>query len=389
LLRARVTTILLVEPQAHFLASGADVLTRAGYEVISSSTIDDALDFVSRFDPTLILLDGNLAQPSVLEELARSTVRPLSIIFTFQQGRGAQLMAMLDLSVSVDSVEVIGFVEKPFAPDVLMTTVDEGIRAALDAAEDDPESPFDATQKIFTAREEDTQISQIIQVADVSPQGSTDNSGALYRALGLDISQRIEQRDSRTIEPELPQRASDVLNAQQIADASRAYRLAERICSMMPERYPLHPAQMCAIASACEEALREENTTPAAKDANAVAEGSLAGIPPFQVLQLAENLGSTVLCRFTRDETTIEVWLRDRHVVWASDHVRFNDTEQLVYEVLSWNEGRFSVITNATVPQIAQRSRLAIPLAALLLEGLSRIDEWRRVDSPARLRSPA
>lgn len=376
------------------LALGADILSRGGYEVISASTIDDAISLVSRFDPQLVLLDGNFAEAHLLEDLGRSTVRPLSIIFTFQEGLGATLMRMLDLNVASPLVEVIGFVEKPFAADVLMTTVAEGVRAAIEA--DDDKNPFEATQRIFTAAREDiTQVSQIVHLA--VPQPRAESSGLLYRALGLEPPESLGEplcealADSRTEEPELPHRSEllPVAEDEEPVDVSRAYRLAERICAMMPDRYPLHPAQMCAIASACEEALREEPPPPLPIDRNVVAEGSLGGVPAFQVLQLAENLGQTVVCRFTAPDSTIEIWIRERHVVWARDRNRIEETEQLVFDVLSWTEGRFAVSTNVVLPQSAERSGVSLPLAALLLEGLSRIDEWKRDLPLARVNSHA
>jgi hypothetical protein len=373
-------------------------------------------------------------------------------------------MSMLDVSESIHSVEVIGFVEKPFAADVLLRTVDEGMRAALDAAEEQ-KNPFEATQRIFTGvREDETQIApisaehfarlskqaakairtderairtdEISRPIEISQISQISSSGVLYRALGLEVvdgegrdsrdgpdsrdrrdsrngrdsgdrrdsrngrdsrdrrdsrngRDSLDTRDARdsrdaTIEPELP--SGSALEALDQATASRAYRLAERICSMMPERYPLHPAQMCAVSSACEEVLREESTSPSARDPNAVAEGSLAGVPPFQVLQLAENLGGTVLCRFVKDDTSIEIWLRERHVLFARDRARIESPEELVFEVLGWTDGRFSVLLNGSLPSNIDRSHRPEPLAALLLEGLSRIDEeWKKDEEPIEL----
>ncbi len=366
-----MTTILLVESHAQYLASAADLLARGGYEVISASSPEDATDLVARFDPHLILLDGAYSQPEVLRALGKSSVRPLSIVFTFVQGRGAQLMEMLDVGAACATVEVIGFVEKPFQPDVLLTTIDEGVRAASDAIESDDREPFETTQRIFmrSTREEETQVSEV--------------PGSLYRALGLDLA----RSDSRTVEPELPERALyGVTEDPRVPQTTkRAHELAERICAMMPDRYPLHPAQMCAIASACEEALKED------REDEAIVSGSLRGVPVFQVLQLAENLGPSACARFEHEEQQIEVYLRDRHVILARAKNRdlsdrptllLAQTEELVYEALTMTDGRFSVRTATPFPREAERSGIAISLAGLLLEGLSRLDEWRRVTGP-------
>lgn len=372
-----MTTILLVESQPHHLAVGADLLNRGGYEVISASTAEDASDLVARFDPHLVLLDGVFSHPDTLRALGQSSVRPLSIVFSFVQGRGARLMEMLDVGATIASVDVIGFVEKPFQPDILMTTIDEGVRAAMDAVQPEPDSedrgPFETTQRIYMSqrtgtREDETQVSEV--------------PGSLYRALGLDLS----RSDSRTMEPELPGREMyDATEEHHLPPATkRAHQLAERICAMMPERYPLHPSQMVAVASACEEALREE------REEEAIVSGSLRGVPVFQVLQLAENLGPNAAVRFEHDDQLVEVFLRDRHVILARSNRRelsdrptllLAQTEELVYEALTMSDGHFSVRTTTPFPREAERSGIAIPLAGLLLEGLSRLDEWRRVSA--------
>lgn len=58
--------------------------------------------------------------------------------------------------------------------------------------------------------------------------------------------------------------------------------------------------------------------------------------------------------------------------------VRFQ-IEEVVFEVMSWNEGYFSFNEGATVDLPADAT-VRIPVEALLMEGARRIDEWSRIE---------
>jgi Domain of unknown function (DUF4388)/Tetratricopeptide repeat len=53
--------------------------------------------------------------------------------------------------------------------------------------------------------------------------------------------------------------------------------------------------------------------------------------------------------------------------------------EQVVFEVMSWNEGYFS-FTEGSVTQVPNEIAVRIPVEALLMEGARRIDEWSRIE---------
>src|SRR6266511_3628269 len=59
--------------------------------------------------------------------------------------------------------------------------------------------------------------------------------------------------------------------------------------------------------------------------------------------------------------------------------VRFQ-IEEVVFEVMSWNEGYFS-FSEGTVADVPTEIAVRIPVEALLMEGARRIDEWSRIET--------
>ncbi len=58
-------------------------------------------------------------------------------------------------------------------------------------------------------------------------------------------------------------------------------------------------------------------------------------------------------------------------------------TSELVYEALRWRRGRYRFSRLATRPEAAA-ARLGVPISAILMEGLRRVDEWRLVEEQIR-----
>ena len=53
---------------------------------------------------------------------------------------------------------------------------------------------------------------------------------------------------------------------------------------------------------------------------------------------------------------------------------------ELIYEVLRWKRGRFELRHQPPPPQ-AERARLGLPVASVIMEGFRRVDEWRVVET--------
>src|SRR4051812_17786768 len=55
-------------------------------------------------------------------------------------------------------------------------------------------------------------------------------------------------------------------------------------------------------------------------------------------------------------------------------------TSALVFEGLRWGSGRFRFNAAAELPNLAREAALALPIDALIMEGLRRVDEWRLIE---------
>lgn len=54
-------------------------------------------------------------------------------------------------------------------------------------------------------------------------------------------------------------------------------------------------------------------------------------------------------------------------------------SSELIYELLRWQAGRFEFRQRMTSP-LAERTRLAMPVASIVMEGFRRVDEWRVIE---------
>jgi len=55
-------------------------------------------------------------------------------------------------------------------------------------------------------------------------------------------------------------------------------------------------------------------------------------------------------------------------------------SSELIYEVLRWQAGQFEFRQRAT-STLAERARLAMPVASIVMEGFRRVDEWRVIEA--------
>jgi len=212
--------------------------------------------------------------------------------------------------------------------------------------------------------------------------------------------------------------------------SARARRLATRL----KRAHAGDDMQQAALERICEEALRDEElfgalASPLSQGESLVA-GRLAPVGVPQIFQLAEGFGRPVCCRFEREVEAIEVivqgrqlrfarqdnlpeifrlgrflielgvlggrnlssavqaaraegrrlghYLKDEGIVRGSDVQRAleRQAKELVYELLAWDEGRFSVTDCETLAPEVEEAGIELPLTGLLLDGLRRRDEW-------------
>ena len=66
----------------------------------------------------------------------------------------------------------------------------------------------------------------------------------------------------------------------------------------------------------------------------------------------------------------------------ALDGALRQQSAELVYEMMRWTAGRFTLTVEPPWPE-AERARLGLGLGAVILEGCRRLDEWREMESVA------
>jgi CheY-like chemotaxis protein len=142
---------------------------------------------------------------------------------------------------------------------------------------------------------------------------------------------------------------------------------------------PFVATRLLAAVDKCISALRSSS------DDEPLMSGRLGRLSPDQILQFADTIPATICCRFENGEQAIEIFLRNHSVVHArrprSNVESFSETEtrDLVFEVMRWTNGRFRMIADPIVPEEAEIAGTALGIAALLMEGMTRLDEWKRV----------
>jgi hypothetical protein len=184
----------------------------------------------------------------------------------------------------------------------------------------------------------------------------------------------------------------------------RARYLAERIGHEIPglNNDPINRhllLRACAFALEEEEALSPatgfEPITPAdlllAEDLETtgemVLEGRVGPVPIEQVFQLAEFMPGRTCVRFVKDERRIELFFEDRHLVYAQDDQKRDGedadpaerAQRLATETIHWSGATFELLRDVSLPEAAERARVELPVPLVLLEGLHRLEEWKKV----------
>jgi CheY-like chemotaxis protein len=136
-----------------------------------------------------------------------------------------------------------------------------------------------------------------------------------------------------------------------------------------------------------------------------VLRGRLGTIRVEQVLQLAADTSNGACLRLEHDRSTLDLFFEDGAIAFARRHQPADwdaidlwiderlfdppdggrvstvarEIELAIFEAVRWREGRFSIIENEPIPEAAQLERVRLPLVPLILEGVRRLDEWRRM----------
>lgn len=398
-------TILMVEPNPGVMIVARNVLTRGGHEVIAVADADACLAVIEARTIDAVLIDARQADPQLLATLRVD--RRIPVVVTFQ--RGKPVRGGLDVDSSPPGSAAADFLEKPFSPERLLRTVERVIDGWADRT-----PPLRAPP-----RPTDTVISsQPFERFDEEDFSDTDQTDI------FPFAHLIDPRQARRPASVSGGAMRDVRSGL----LSERLRMCLEVEGVRPE-----PEVLSACLRACD-AVLEAAAEPIVSSGGgeAAIEGNIPALSIDQVLQLAMAVSQPARCRVAQGSAAIDIFYDKGSVCFAraeglpdgfligqllvaegrvterelmaalnmpSDGSRLGQrllaegrvaapdlsatlklqTEELVYEVVRWSSGRFMIFAEEPPPAEARLSPQSLAVPHLLLEGMRRLDEWRRM----------
>ena len=406
--RTYVCTILMVEPNPGILIVARNVLSRAGHSVLAVEQAEEGIHIAKSERIDAVLLDARQADRQLLAAL--NARRQVPVILTFQ--RGKPIAGRGDVDLTQPGVDTAEFLEKPFSPDRLLRTVDRVIEGRLERRR--------ARSARSPVGRSDTLVS--------APAAPDDDFGDNDKTDIFPYAHLLQANRAR--QPSRSRGAVRDARAAQLSEHLRAFLGDEGVA----EQPGLLSACLRACDAVLESATELHTVPPSTGDATPAIEGVIPELSIDQVLQLAMAVSQPSRCRIAQDGAAIDVFYDDGNVTLARhaglpdgfllgqllvaagqiqeaelaavlngprDGTRLGErlvsrghltqselvsalrtqTEEVVYEVVRWSTGRFSIYANERLPYEAHGMSVKLAVPHLLLEGMRRLDEWRRMQS--------
>ncbi len=394
----------MIEPNPGILIVARNVLARSGFEVLAVSNIKQGLKISKQRTLDVVLLDAKQSDEASVRALADSHPRGVAVVLTVQRNRDIITLESMDQMLG----DVADVIEKPFSPDRLLQVVE----GALDRWNESTQ-PLD---QLIELREE------------IEAEHSAAEHTQPFPFAGL------LQEESPVAEESFPDETRVNLGLPE--GAARAARLGVEIGATLREMgMPVDHAQIGACVRACETVLEREKFLGQEEEGRGslAVGGFIERMPVDQILQLGTSVEPPALLRLEQGDTSIEILYHGMGVLFARQanmpegftigrtlvalgsvgtrdlertleprrglrgrlgqrllqlgfitpadlqSALSRQTEELVYEAVRWGHGRFAVYANAPLPPEARDAGLNLPIHHLLLEGMRRLDEWRRM----------
>jgi hypothetical protein len=361
------------------------------------------------------MLDGKQSEPEVLISFARSRSRGVPIILTVQKGRDVITIEALEAGGWSGLVEISDVIEKPFSPERLLQAVEKAVKRLSEST--DPNLIIDVDDLFADVR-----------IEEAEEYERTDRYAPIESLIELADGERTESHEIL--------RTPRLISAETTMLGRTARLLARLKTALAEQNLNVDHRQIVAMARACESALDEEalfGGSDSLQGDLAIA-GFIEHLPLDHVLQLAACVAPPARCRLECEHQAIEILFHRGQVVFArqekmpegfmlgrflvaagavnqrdidrtigakrsdanewlgqrllsAGYIRPRDlqdalrrqVEELVYEAVRWNRGRFVVYANEQLPLEAQEAKISLPVPHLLLEGMRRLDEWRKI----------
>lgn len=389
-----------MEPNPGILIVARNVLARAGFRVLAAHDAAEGVALARQTRPDVVLVDSKQAAPTVLKALSTASRGGIPIILTVQKGRDAVTLESIELpAAEAAAPEIAEFVDKPFVPERLLASVERVIDRW---SEQTMPLPTDRLVVIRDGFEEESEHTDRFPFAE------------LLQGDGVSFDDNDETKINPVMPPVLAERARRL---KAFLDRE-GIRLSERELG-------------ACVRALSELAMGMTDGRQRTEFGLLASRGYIERMPVDQILQLAATVEGPARCRLTQDGTTIDIFYHGSDVLFArgrsmpegftlgrllvvlgrvaqheversleSKNGRFlgqrlieagvldpagltgalqRQTEELVYEAISWKTGEFAIYSHTPVPREAAEANISMPIHHLLLEGMRRLDEWQRM----------
>ncbi|MCS6797799.1 MAG: response regulator [Myxococcota bacterium] len=375
--------VLVVDDSALVRRVVERVLHDEGHEVVTAADGREGLERVHERVPDLILVD--LVMPhldgvgfcAALRELANARHVPVVLMSARAGGLGPTTLARCG---ALDAIA------KPFAPEALRAVVSRALRVAVNGAVLAAAPP--TGEALEPCRPQDS--FEVARDADLAARRIAEIAVGVLRARGSELAVAVLadgiRRDVR--EPVLEQlgrvfRQADGGNEGPCLEGRLGEVALGDVLQILEQQRQTGRLTITSGTRAIEAWLRDGLLDVATS--RGVAPEFLLGRYLVQDGALERAELETLLRQRAGIRPLLGTQLvRLGYVTREELHAALvRQTSELLYEALRWRSGRFAFERGATPPQAAE-ARLGLPVAAVLLEGLRRVDEWRLIEEQIR-----
>jgi CheY-like chemotaxis protein len=347
-------SVLVVDDSPTILKLVQLVLTKGGYRVTTASSGEAGLVLAHEQPPALILLDylmPDMNGDDVCRAMSADTVLcnvPVVVMSGREDQVGEHFARMPN---------VVDHINKPFSPDALLAVIAHSLErhgtdpdAEAEIELDDTDQEQEQEQKTKRAPDGDRLLAPGLGLHALPRDPAAQDSGATVEpALSGDLG-LISIADVLTLLQDQAQTGTlTLMQADSRLDVfMRGGRIDFASARGVPEEFLLGRFLV-------------ESGQITAGAMSAIIDERRAASPPLPLL------GADLVAR--------------RLISPAGLHQAMAlQTAALVYEGLRWGAGRFRFRVKTEFPEVARQASLTMPVDALIMEGLRRVDEWGLIE---------
>ena len=321
-------SVLVVDDSPTILKLVQLVLTKAGYQVTTASDGEAGLVAAHEDRPALILLDYQMPEMNgddVCRAMSGDTVLcnvPVVVMSAREDAVGERFASLPN---------VIDYITKPFSPDALLAVISH----TLEQQQRPAEARAGSERALHNLLKAQAPATEPTPAPDAALSGDL---GIISIADVLTLLQ--DQAQTGTLSLSQAESRLEVFLRNGRIDFATARGVPEEF---LLGRFIVESGQMTA--------------------------GALSGILELRALY-PEGKGLLGADLIQRKLVTPEGLKKAMAL----------QTQALVFEGLRWGSGRFRFNAAAELPELAREAALALPIDALIMEGLRRVDEWRLIE---------